>query len=130
MNWKKFLIHALCSTIISCVAALIFNSFYHAWVADFSRIINSVSIFAVYLFMNLFYSFAYMIGEMWKGEKSHPWVNVVLAILTFASIFFMFLVRLPLDIPNPELFPGLAVPLLLFPLIGFYTLLPFFKGMK
>ena len=127
MNFRKYLIQAFSAAILSFVAAFIFTLFYNRFVADFSRILNPLSIFSAYLFMNVFYSFAYFLGEMWKRENSRIWVNVILTLLTFIGVFLIFLIKLPLDIPNPELFPGLAVPLLLFPMLGYYMLLPFFE---
>jgi hypothetical protein len=41
--------------------------------------------------------------------------------------FLIFMIRLPLDIEHPELFPALAIPLELFPVIAFYILIPFFN---
>jgi hypothetical protein len=36
-------------------------------------------------------------------------------------------VSLPLEIKNPELFPGLAVPMIFFPALAWYTVKPLFK---
>ena len=52
--------------------------------------------------------------------------NLSFSILSFASIIIPIAAKLPLDVQNPELFPGLTVPMHFFPALGWYTLKPIF----
>ncbi|MFK8036959.1 MAG: hypothetical protein AB8B74_01615 [Crocinitomicaceae bacterium] len=55
------------------------------------------------------------------------WLNILIAILTFASIIGPITMTLPLELDFPELFPGLAVPMHFFPAMIFFGLSPFFE---
>jgi hypothetical protein len=59
----------------------------------------------------------------WMG-----WFNILVAVLSFASIISPISMSLPLDINNPELFPGLVVPMHFFPALAYFTLAPFFPA--
>ncbi len=52
--------------------------------------------------------------------------NLSFTILSFASVIFPISISLPLDIKNPELFPGLTVPMLFFPALAWFTVRPLF----
>ena len=57
-------------------------------------------------------------------------LNLVIAVLSFASIISPISMSLPLDIESPELFPGLVVPMHFFPALAFFAISPFFKTQK
>ena len=69
----------------------------------------------------------YYVGYKWKGEKSIPWINILISVLSFASIVGVLGIQLPLTIESPEMFPGLAIPMHFFPALAFFTISPFFK---
>lgn len=64
-----------------------------------------------------------------KFDKLHlkGWLNVVIAILSFASIIGPIGMSLPLSIEYPELFPGLVVPMHFFPALAFMAIYPLFS---
>jgi hypothetical protein len=58
----------------------------------------------------------------WKGAS-----NMLIAVLSFASITSPTAMSLALDIKNPELFSGLIVPMHFFPALAFFCIAPFFN---
>ncbi|MEM9052703.1 MAG: hypothetical protein AAGC47_11675, partial [Bacteroidota bacterium] len=65
------------------------------------------------------------------GKSSlRGWMNILYAVLSFASIIPAMNTTLPLDIEFPELFPGLVVPMHFFPTMVFFGLSPFFASSK
>jgi len=48
--------------------------------------------------------------------------------LSFGLIVIPISVSLPLNLKSPELFPGLAVPMLFFPALAWFTTDPFFRN--
>jgi hypothetical protein len=52
--------------------------------------------------------------------------NFIFSILSFAAVIIPISLTLPLDIQFPELFPGLAVPMVFFPAVAWYTIRPLF----
>lgn len=65
-----------------------------------------------------------------KKQNLTGWLNVAIAVLSFASIISPIAMSLPLDIESPELFPGLVVPMHFFPALAFFALAPFFQNSK
>jgi hypothetical protein len=53
--------------------------------------------------------------------------NFVFSIASFAMVIVPISISLPLDVLFPELFPGLAVPMLFFPALAWYTIVPLFS---
>jgi hypothetical protein len=54
--------------------------------------------------------------------------NLFLSIVSFCAVMYPISVSLPLDIKYPELFPGLAVPMVFFPAMAWYTIKPIFNA--
>lgn len=53
--------------------------------------------------------------------------NFVYSVGSFACVIIPISITLPLTTPFPELFPGLAVPMVFFPVIAWMTIDPLFK---
>ncbi|HTA28803.1 MAG TPA: hypothetical protein VK809_13510, partial [Bacteroidia bacterium] len=93
-------------------------------------IINPGSISGASIFGCLLMAISYWVLERFNKENWKGVINIVIALASFASIISPISMSLPLDIKNPELFPGLAVPMHFFPALAFFCLVPFFKGKK
>jgi hypothetical protein len=128
MTFKKAVLHALISAVLAGIACMIYNSIYSkAFEVNFSGVINAGSIFGSCIFGCALMGVVYYLAFKWKGQKLIPWVNIVIAVLSFASIVGPLGMSLPMDNESPELFPGLAIPMHFFPAFAFFTIVPFFK---
>lgn len=113
---KKIFIHGIVSGILAALAGMVYNYAYTAamWV-DFSAIINPASILGASLFGTLMTSAGYAVFIRWVRKNADAWFNVLLLLLSFATFVASFAFTLPLETESPELFPGLSIPLHLFP---------------
>jgi len=125
---KKAFFHGIIAGILASLAGIIyFNIYQNALGTQFNKIVNSRSIAGASLFACILMAFSYWLLEKFNKEKLKGILNVVIALLSFASILGPISMSLPLDIQNPELFPGLVVPMHFFPALAFYCIAPFFK---
>ena len=70
---------------------------------------------------------SYWLLFKWNKQSLLGVLNVVIAVLSFASIISPIAIDLPLTIKTPELFPGLVVPMHFFPALAFFCIAPFFR---
>ena len=128
MNWKKNLLHGIIAGILATLAGVSYAAIYkNALEVDFNSIINSKTIAGASILGCLLMSVSYGLLQKWNKEKLLGTLNVVIAILSFASIISPVSATLPLDIESPELFSGLTVPMHFFPALSFFTIAPFFQ---
>jgi len=125
---KKLLIHGVIAGLLSGIAGIIYlNIYQEAFGVDYGQVINIGSIMGASVIgcMLMTLGYAALIKfdkQQWKGG-----LNILIAILSFASIISPIGMSLPLDIEYPELFPGLVVPMHFFPALAFFTIYPFFS---
>ena len=125
---KKIFIHGIIAGVLAAITSLIYCSLYQSTLGvSFDKIINIGSIFGSSIFGCVLISAAYSILFKFKKENLQGILNVIIVVLSFASIIGPISMTLPLDIEFPEMFPGLAVPMHFFPALAFFTLSPFFK---
>lgn len=128
---KKLIFHGLLSGILSGIAGVIYLTIYQeAFYVDFNSIINSSSVVGASVFGCMLMTLGYAALLKFKKQNLTGWLNVVIAVLSFASIISPIAMSLPLDIESPELFPGLVVPMHFFPALAFFALVPFFQNSK
>ena len=128
---KKLIIHGLLSGILSGIAGVIYlNIYQEALYTDFASIINMGSVIGASVFGCMLMTLGYSALLKFKKQNLTGWLNVVIAILSFASIISPIAMSLPLDIESPELFPGLVVPMHFFPALAFFAMYPFFQNAK
>lgn len=126
---KKLIIHGLTAGVLSAIAGLIFLQIYNeAFGVDYSQIINAGAIIGSCIIGCLLMTIGY--AALLKFEKMHlrGWLNILIAVLSFASIIGPIGMSLPLDIEFPEMFPGLVVPMHFFPALAFFAIEPFFSS--
>jgi len=128
MTLKQISIHVLISALLAIVASLIYNTIYSsAFELNFSSVLNIGGIIGSTLIGCTLMGIGYYVGYKWKGEKLIPWINILISVLSFASIVGVLGIQLPLTMESPEMFPGLAIPMHFFPALAFFTISPFFK---
>ena len=125
---KKIFIHGVVAGIIATIASLIYSNLYQSTLGvSFDKIINIGSVFGACIFSCILISVANLVLFKFKKENLQGILNVIIVVLSFASIIGPISMTLPLDIEFPEMFPGLVVPMHFFPALAFFTLSPFFK---
>ncbi len=128
MTLKKISIHVLISALLAIVASLIYNLIYSsAFELNFGSVLTIGGIIGSTLIGCTLMGMGYYVGYKWKGEKSIPWINILISVLSFASIVGVLGIQLPLTMESPEMFPGLAIPMHFFPALSFFAISPFFK---
>lgn len=124
---KRVFFHALLSAALAAIAGIIYYRIYFfATEADFSRILNPLSITAMSIFVCMIASFIYIGLVKWLDRKGEIIFNFLFSIGSFACVMVPISISLPLDIKFPELFPGLAVPMVFFPALAWMTARPLF----
>ncbi|HTQ29307.1 MAG TPA: hypothetical protein VMI35_14310 [Puia sp.] len=126
--FKKLFFHALLSAVLSTMAGIIYcRIYFFATEVDFSRVINPASLAGMNtLICMLAAGINRLLAWLFKknGEKLF---TLLFSILSFSTVVIPISISLPLDIKQPELFPGLAVPLVFFPAMAWFTLGPWFR---
>jgi len=127
--FKNHFYHGLTSGIMAALAAIIYSRIhFFATQADFSGIINLGTMISLNLIGCLIFSIVYyFFTGMWK-KKGIIVFHLLITILSFAAVIIPISISLPLTVKNPELFPGLAVPMIFFPALAWFTLKPLFNS--
>ncbi len=129
--YKKIFFCSITAGILSALCSIIYNRIYFfATEADFSAVLNMLSLIGINLIACLVAGFGYWIFISWLKKKGETIFNFIFSILSFASVAVPISVTLPLTIQYPELFPGLAVPMHFFPALSWYTVRPLFTFHK
>jgi hypothetical protein len=125
---KTIFIQSFVAGILAAIAANIYNQIYFfATEIDYSNIINVGSLIG----LNLGVSF--IAGLLYAGltyvfkRKGAIIFNFVYSVGSFACVIIPIAITLPLSTPFPELFPGLTVPMVFFPVIAWMTIDPLFN---
>jgi hypothetical protein len=125
---KKVFLHGLFAGILAAIAAVIYNRIYFfATEINFSKLVNLGSLAGLNLLGCLLAAFGYSLFKRWFGARAPIIFNFTFAILSFASIVIPISISLPLDLSNPEMFPGLTVPMHFFPALAWFTLDPLYR---
>lgn len=125
---KKIFLHGIVSSVLASVAGIIYLNIYKNTLGvDFAKIFNVGSISGTSIFACMLMSVGYLLLDKFNKQNLKGLLNIIIAVLSFACIIIPVSIDLPLDIKNPELFPGLAIPMLFFPALSFFCMAPFFK---
>lgn len=112
---------------MAALAAIIYNRIhFFATEADFSGIINLRTMISLNLLMCLIFSIAYYFFMIIFKNKGIIIFHILVSVLSFSAVIIPISISLPLSVRNPELFPGLAVPMVFFPAIAWFTFKPLF----
>ena len=125
--FRKIFFHGIAAAILASVAAIIYNRIYFfATEVDFSSVLNTVSLVGLNAIVCLLAAFLFWILQALLKRKGEIVFNFVFSIVSFACVIIPISLTLPLDVQFPELFPGLAVPMIFFPAVAWYTIRPLF----
>jgi hypothetical protein len=111
--------------ILAASESIIYSKIYSSALGvDFSMIVTipniTIASIAVCLVAGIVYLFLYK----WLQEKTGFTFNMMFFLLSLATVVIPFAFKLPLTIDNPELFPGLVIPMHIFPVLAWLTLKP------
>lgn len=127
--FKKHFYHGLTSGIMAALAAIIYSRIhFFATQTDFSAIVNPGTMISLNLIVCLIISIAYYFFIRIMNRKRDIVFNILISILSFAAVIIPISISLPLSVRNPELFPGLAVPMIFFPALAWFTFKPLFSA--
>ena len=127
--YKKIFFHSITAGILAAIAANIYNRIYFfATEADFSKVLNTGKMIGLNILTCLIAGFIYWGLIRWLNKRGEIAFNFLFSILSFAAVMVPISMTLPLKIEFPELFPGLAVPMVFFPAMAWYTVKPLFPN--
>ena len=125
--FKRIFFHAVIAAILSTIAAIIYNRIYFfATEADFSKVLGIRTFIGLNVIICLLAAFIYWALIRLLKKRGDVVFNFVFSVVSFAAVIIPISLTLPLDIRFPELFPGLAVPMVFFPAMAWYTVKPLF----
>lgn len=126
--FKKIFFHSLLAGVLAAVAGIIYNRIYFfATAVDYSKVLNLASICGLSIAASLAAGFVFWLLTTWLKKKGEIIFNFLFSMGSFACVAIPISISLPLDVQFPELFPGLAVPMVFFPVIAWMTVRPIFK---
>jgi len=125
--FKKLLLLGAVAGLLAGIASIIYQKVYAASLGDgFITIVKPVPVIASSILGCLTAATGYIVLYKWLKDRSEIIFNFAFTILSFASMVVPFAAKLPFDIEAPELFPGLVIPMHLFPALAWFTLKPLF----
>ena len=129
--YKRYFVHGIISGILAALAAIIYYRIYFfATTADFSQVLGTGRIVSLNILFCLIASFVSWFLFLWLKQKGEIVFNFIFSVASFALIVIPISISLPLDVKFPELFPGLAIPMLFFPALAWFTVAPIFGEPK
>jgi len=125
--FKRIFFHGIAAAVLASLAAIIYNRIYFfATEADFSKVLNTGSLIGLNAMICMLAAFLFWVLEVLLKKNGKVVFNFIFSIASFVCVIIPISLTLPLDIQFPELFPGLAVPMMFFPAIAWYTVQPLF----
>ncbi|HXB30819.1 MAG TPA: hypothetical protein VNW49_13420 [Puia sp.] len=125
--FKRIFFHGLMASLLTTLAATIYTRIYFfATETDFSKVLGLQRIIGFSLLTCMLTVLVNYGMIRWLKRKGEIIFNFLFSVISFACVMIPISVTLPLSVQFPELFPGLAVPMVFFPAIAWYTLNPLF----
>lgn len=125
---RKIFIQSLVAGILAAIAANIYNQIYYfATQVDYDSVLNPFSITALNIGVSLVAGLVFALLTWLFKDKGSIIFNFLYSVGSFACVIIPIAFTLPLSQPFPELFPGLAVPMVFFPVIAWLTIDPLFR---
>jgi ABC-type branched-subunit amino acid transport system permease subunit len=125
--FSKSLILGVVSGILAGVAGIIYAHLYYSInEADFSRVASTVRIIASSLAGGVLAAIGFTILHKLLKRNGEIVFNLLFAVISFASLLLPIAYKLPTTLETPELFPGMVIPMHLFPALAWFTLKPLF----
>ena len=125
---KKIFIHGIVAGILSAIAGVIYFTIYQNTLETaFGKIVNIPSIIGGSVLGSMLIACGYVLLQRMNKIKLAGWYQVLVSVVSFATIIGPISMSLPLSVESPELFPGLIVPMHFFPSLAYFTISPFFN---
>ncbi len=127
--FKKVFYHSLLAGILASIAGMIYYRIYFfATQVDFSKLLGTGVIVGLSMMVCILAGMLYWAMLKSLNKKGEIVFNFLFSIISFACVMIPISATLPLKIEFPELFPGLAVPMVFFPALAWFTLKPLFNS--
>jgi hypothetical protein len=127
--FKRIFLHGIFASLLAALAAIIYNRIYFfATEADFSKVLNLARLTGLSVLISILAVLVNYSLVKWLKKRGEIVFNFLFSIISFAAVMIPISISLPLDVKFPELFPGLAVPMIFFPAIAWYTINPLFTN--
>jgi hypothetical protein len=124
---RTIFLQAIVAGILAAIAANIYNQIYFfATQIDYSGIVNVGSLISLNLGVSLLAGLFYWL-LITISKNGAIIFNFVYSVGSFACLIIPLAITLPLSTPFPEMFPGLTIPMVFFPVIAWLTIDPLFK---
>jgi hypothetical protein len=124
--FKKSLLLGVTSGVLAGIVAVVYARVYYSTnEADFSEVASNVRIISASLFGGVLAAIGYYALDRWLKGKGEIIFNFAFTTISFVSLVIPITARLK-GVDTPEFFPGMAIPMHLFPALGWYTLKPLF----
>lgn len=127
--FKRVFLQAILASLLAFIASVIYKKIYFfATEVDFSRVLSLSRLAALSILISMGVAFLNYGLSRWLQRRGEIVFNFLFSIITFACVMIPISISLPLNVQNPELFPGLGVPMVFFPAMAWYTVNPLFKS--
>jgi hypothetical protein len=125
--FKTNFLHALLASVLASLAGIIYYRIYFfATEVDFSKVLNTVKIIGLSVLVSMFAALLNFFLTRLLKKRGEIVFNFLFSVISFAAVMIPISISLPLNVKFPELFPGLAVPMIFFPVIAWFTVSPLF----
>jgi hypothetical protein len=127
--FKGKFIQGILASILSAVAGIIYQYIYRfAYEVDFSKVLGIAKIISFSVLVCMLAVFLNYILTRSLKKRGEIIFNFLFSTLSFVSVMIPICITLPLNVQFPEMFPGLAVPMVFFPVIAWFTVSPLFAN--
>lgn len=124
--FRKYFFNGLAAGLFSGTAAFFYYKVYIISLEiSYTGIVSPTTIVSASLFAGML--IAWLSYALDQAFKKPVLTNFLLTTGTVVSLIIPFMISLPLDVAHPELFPGLVVPIQLFPVLGWFMFNPLFR---
>lgn len=118
---------AMATGMIAAACSVGYAAFYQSALGvDFSQVASVPAIISANMIGAVLIMLVCWLLERWKGQVPRSF-GIGLVLLSLLSAGIPFMVSLPLNIPAPELFPGLTAPMHLLPALIWLALQPWWN---
>lgn len=126
--FRKYFFTGLAAGILSGLAAFFYYRIYTTSLeVSYPGVVSPAGIFSASLFAGMLIALScFGINRLFKKEMG-VLTSILLVGSALLSIIIPFMISLPLDMERPELFPGMVVPMQLFPVLAWFALKPLFR---
>jgi magnesium-transporting ATPase (P-type) len=125
--FKRLIFLGVFAGLLSGIVSLIYSHFYNLSLgSDFSAVVKSSAVMISSVIGCVIASVGYYFFYKWLKRRADAVFYIVFVVLCLLTLIPPFAFKLPLTISNPELFPGMVIPMHLFPPLAWLTLRPLF----